>query len=434
MSRLPRRFRESLCLPEFLCLLCSLVPAGQGTRLWADAIDRWLLDDARPRQHDQGKRLLRILLQKKAEVVGILPFRISIEGQKPTMQAGAINSNMVSRLVNALELAQGLREEMEFAPFDEKVRTTHEPNAILKLDYFNKPEDRRKLLQLADRRGGKPFRPDVLLTGEVVLTKDLGKARVLIHGFERQTPEKLDELIRFTVDTDRTILADCGVNYFVPPDLLRTPVQADLRAAARGKRVILPDFPVDVVVHYNGEKQPLEEEDGQVKLRAPSPAAGDTVTFEMHNNTRDRLGVILAVDGVSTLFKERLGDKAPAECTKWILEPGKTVVVSGFYIKERGPKNLQPFWVLPEEAWADVPESPFKGVYSLHVFGKKPERVEMPESKSISRKTSLRKLSTRRGPVKPNDEAVDGKQLQRVEFLHDEEPLAALNIRYSSAK
>src|SRR5262249_52683566 len=158
-----------------------------------------------------------------------------------------------------------------------------------------------------------------------------------------------------TVDTDRTILADCGVNFVVPPDLLRTPLQADVQAAKRGKRVILPDFPVDVVVHYNGEKQPLEEEDGQVKLRAPAPAAGDTVTFDLQNNSKDRLGVILAVDGVSTLFKERLGDKAPAECTKWILEPGETLGVSGFYIKERGPKNLQPFKVLPEEAWADVP-------------------------------------------------------------------------------
>ena len=61
---------------------------------------------------------------------------------------------------------------------------------------------------------------------------------------------------------------------------------------------------------------------GELKVRhnkTGDPKEGQKVKFVISNTTKDTVGVVLAIDGKSTLFAEDLTSKQPGECTKWIL-------------------------------------------------------------------------------------------------------------------
>ena len=75
----------------------------------------------------------------------------------------------------------------------------------------------------------------------------------------------------------------------------------------------------------------------------------------IQNVSQDTVGVVLAVNGKNTLFQEDLTSKPVAECTKWVLGPGETYTVEGFYMTEDG-KDVRAFKVLSndESAKADL--------------------------------------------------------------------------------
>jgi hypothetical protein len=110
---------------------------------------------------------------------------------------------------------------------------------------------------------------------------------------------------------------------------------------------------------------------GEVRVRgskAADPKEGQKVKFVVSNVSQDTVGVVLAVNGKSSLFLEDLASKSPGECTKWILSPGETYTIEGFYMSEDG-KDVRTFKVLSDDDSAKADLAPDqKGVFTLFAF------------------------------------------------------------------
>ena len=57
------------------------------------------------------------------------------------------------------------------------------------------------------------------------------------------------------------------------------------------------------------------------------PREKQVVTFLLRNVSKERVGVVLKVNNKNTLYEE---EEEPAQCTKWILDPGEQLEVKGF--------------------------------------------------------------------------------------------------------
>jgi hypothetical protein len=403
----------------------------------ADYIDNAIREEAR--------EVWKVLNTNNYQTVGVLKFRVTRGKQPATLNAGVINGNLAARLENALRLASEA-DTPEIVEDASRQILLQLGRRGAGLDYFSREKDRQALLDLQLKRGRTTVRFDVLLTGEVILSKDFRTAQVRILMFDRKVPA-LQEVRKFKVAVDRDLLADSGVNFVVRRSVTRDANQADNEAAdnaeknqANNSNVLKKDdenpFPIELTVLYNGVPTELQStSDGEIQFRTLDPKKGDKVLFKLRNTNKEQTyGVVLAVDGWNTLFRERVMDKAPYECTKWILDPGEEITVEGFYTKEEGKKNVLPFTVLSDEESEAMPEDfGMRGVYSLHVFAQAPERVLANDGKSESRRISLRSL-VHRGLVQASNEGVDGKKLERVEFKADREPMATVQIRYFTGK
>jgi hypothetical protein len=120
----------------------------------------------------------------------------------------------------------------------------------------------------------------------------------------------------------------------------------------------------------NGQMVPFELDPagpspGAMRFTCREPLESDNVQFAIENVSRDvRVACVLKINGENTLFRER--DAAP-NCRKWIVEPGKTVNIGGFYEGEVG-KNMRKFLVKPQPD-PDEPLSPsLQGTIDFHVF------------------------------------------------------------------
>src|SRR5262249_16738533 len=64
----------------------------------------------------------------------------------------------------------------------------------------------------------------------------------------------------------------------------------------------------------------------------PKPDADVKVMFKMTNKMQKRLGVVVLVNGINTVASnEKMPDREPESCSRWVLEPGKTYGVYGFH-------------------------------------------------------------------------------------------------------
>ena len=122
------------------------------------------------------------------------------------------------------------------------------------------------------------------------------------------------------------------------------------------------------------------------------PKEGQKVTLKLENKGSEQMAVVLKVNGMNTIFQET---QDPLNCTKWVLEPGKTYNIRGFYTGETGD-NLLPFKVLSDEESKakaeEMKDNTAFGCVEIFVFrsgtgtGTTPE----DEEKTISRHVSFR--------------------------------------------
>ncbi|NNE01391.1 MAG: hypothetical protein HKN47_29095 [Pirellulaceae bacterium] len=105
--------------------------------------------------------------------------------------------------------------------------------------------------------------------------------------------------------------------------------------------------PVLLRIYYDDQLQnlSLDTSGGQNNLTISDPKEGQVVTFEIENVSDAVMGVVLAINGVNTLYG---GDATePRSSAKWILQPKRKYGVRGIYSKDH--KSVTPIRGVSDE-------------------------------------------------------------------------------------
>jgi hypothetical protein len=401
----------------------------------------------------QARKMFETISAKKAGVVGVLKFRAQKGSEPETFFAGPINIHLAEMLENVLIAGR--------FHLDHNTRIVR--NASLtassvgqKLNYLN-PADRTKLFNLVyNEAEGQTTTPDMFFTGVVKLDQKTHQTTVVIEAFDKNG-QAIEEVARFTADSDRTILGDFGQAYilarrdvFARPDVdgvdsraqpIAPPITPSFRMteSLAVLRMKLNNLPVDF------EPDPAGPSPGAMRFTSREPLETDTVRFEIENLSRDtRVACVLKINGESTLFRER---DAALNCRKWIINPGEIKVIGGFYEGETG-KNMRKFVVKPEPN-PDEPLSPsLQGTIDFHVFvedkdgAARSDNEIAPITRGLTRDVTnyadLNRAMLSRGDLKKRGIILGGAteqgyKLQPMEFLNPREQ-AHWFIRYQPKK
>ncbi|MGH9677482.1 MAG: hypothetical protein ACRD36_10305, partial [Candidatus Acidiferrum sp.] len=296
---------------------------------------------------------------------------------------------------------------------------------------YAKAEDRRELFNMEYPLviGKEPVKPDLFLTGTVILDAKNHKTSVQLISFDAKTWKPRE--VRgagFSVDTERSLLADAGRQFVLERALVKraTPVpdkdeppeevvkkdekakddkavddavaRADAEPSTSSppsngiKPASLAPSTVKLEVLYNNQVVPLESDKqnpGGSGFSIPDPKLGDRVAFRITNTNEERVAVALLVNGVNTI-NEQLED--PALCTKWIIDGKQSLIVDGYYVGRTGEQNVKPFTVLPDKdseeyftrGSSDLADERL-GTISMNVFLASDAKTQMAGDKAVSR-------------------------------------------------
>jgi hypothetical protein len=106
-----------------------------------------------------------------------------------------------------------------------------------------------------------------------------------------------------------------------------------------------------VTIQYTGKDQTLKPEapdagSTAMNFRIETPALKDKVHLKVKNRSDKKIGVVVLVNGLSTLYQEV--EEAPCSMSRWIIEPNAEVTIRGFY--QESNKDVLPFQVVAPES------------------------------------------------------------------------------------
>lgn len=323
----------------------------------------------------QARKLYETIAARKAGTVAVLKFRAQKASEPETFHAGRINMTMAEMLENVL-IAGKVNLDQDTRIIRNASLTAS--SAGQKLNYLN-PADRSKLFNLVYAEAeGQSATPDVFFTGVVKLDQRTHTTTVIIEAFDRAN-NSIDEIARFTAENDPATISEFGQAYVLATrDVFGSPDAGLAKAAdaqGDGARTLTPftrstESLGMLKMFLNKEPVPFEPDSagqspGALRFNCREPMESDTVEFAIDNVSKDqRIAVVLKINGESTLKRER--DSA-ANCQKWIVDPGKSLAIGGFYESETG-KNMRKFVVKPTPN-PDEPLSPsLQGTIDFHVF------------------------------------------------------------------
>lgn len=321
--------------------------------------------------------MVQYLHRHKIENVGVLKFEVKDGSAAPSMHAGLLNGKIAEELEVALTMS---------VPDDVPLGVIHNATAAaFKQDPHagcETPAERRKLF---DRDyplawGKESVKAGAFLTGRVSLGLDKdGKSDPKSTLVEVRAFDKTGDVIKtwnLEVKTDRVLLADSGKGFKLSKkplggkDLGLAPAEeADIRALDGGAGV--EAYPVSLKILYDGKEQGLSADAGAGKLncfRIAPPQVGQSVSLVVKNEGDKKVGVVLCVNGLNTLYQEPEG--CPADMHKWVLEKGQEYLIEGFEGEDH--KSVYPFEVVSPDA-AKVADEPFAdseliGLITMHVL------------------------------------------------------------------
>ena len=296
-----------------------------------------------------------------------------------------------------------------------------------KLTYLTE-EGRKKLFGLEYPLvvGGGKATPDLFFTGVIQLDSEKQTTRVEVLAFGRDSKDLEPTGIVIQVKTDRPLLADTGSSFVLNRRALRDREREDDAEAIRdaesrreGKTepalksmqrlVELKLYLDDVAVGL----EPDRANPGNARFTCRPPRPGEKVRFALKNLSDRRLAVVLQINGMNTLYEEKL---EAIRCRKWVLPPeARPLIIDGFYVKETG-KNRKEFVVLPEkESRQEVLGDAAQGTIQMHVFVEGPEKKEEEfEDRLITRglpdrawNTARRSLTTPAAAQAPDGQPVE---------------------------
>lgn len=326
---------------RFAALLSGLICClGAGT-VYADAIDAALTSNAR--------QLVNSLHEREYRNVAVLPFRVQKPGERPTFHAGLINHNLPERVGNAIIL--GMR------PGEPLIGLCTDPVSVIESELgdsgYRTAEQRRSLFRpmYPVITGGRK-RIDAFLTGKVILDPVNENVRVEIEVFDAIDPEVIQDICTFHCKLDDFILADASIGFtrqngkrvltraLSANDIVSGNSVGSAKSTSMSRRTVSSrpsasssiDSPLSMIdfrIMYDNQPVTIRQSNGA--FVADDPKAGQNVTFEVRNRLQEKLGVVVTVNGTSTLYTEK---GQPSQMTRWVLEPGKLYRIKGFHKKD----------------------------------------------------------------------------------------------------
>lgn len=316
--------------------------------------------------------VLKQLQQRGYQNVGVLKFMVKKGKSEPSFSVGAMNHNLATRLENALILADDPAKPLGVIRDATSVAAHEAPKAN-----YGTAAGREQLLKLSYPLawGSKKVSADAFLTGSVELSVDMKQTTVNLLCFDRKSA-KLDNLVTFSVKTDRSILSDCGQSYMLAKRSLNTR-DANLDEEAANNSAIIDGQPnpppggnnsildtyVKVDIKYDNNVQSITPDSasgGEFKTGDPKP--GQKIEFTLSNLSDQRIGVVLKINGKSTFNME---EEENDRCALWVLEPKgmekSTGNIKGFYNMEA--KTFDEFKALSDEESVSAFESLKRGGY-----------------------------------------------------------------------
>jgi hypothetical protein len=329
----------------------------------------------------EAPKIMKYIKDHGYHTVGVLKFAVKKGNQPASLNTGTLNTKIAKSLEHALILLSDPSKPIDIIEDASKAAAGHSRGAT-----FRTAKGRRGLLDHAYPLAWGPHHkePDALLTGEVVVARDMKTLTLEVAAFDRKTPDALAEVASIkNLHVSRDVLAGIGQSFVLSRQLSHHGARDVDQAAAddaanRDTTSANPasdsDDPVKLQILYDDQPVSIDTDatnPGELKVRrnkAADPKEGQKVKFVISNTTKDTVGVVLAIDGKNTLFAEDLTSKQPGECTKWMLGAGQSYTIEGFYASEDG-KEVHAFKVLSDDDSAKVELAPEqKGMFSMFVF------------------------------------------------------------------
>jgi hypothetical protein len=379
-------------------LLALAAPAAR-----ADAIDRALVRNSTD--------IMAKVRGLKAGTVAVLKFEVKVGDKPASFDAGPANTKLAQKLENLLILANDSKHKL-FVVADAGTAAAAAAGKAGSPFTWRTDTGRAMFCELPalplawDK--SQSLRPDAFVTGRLELSADLAETRVTLYGFTRSNPADLVTLLTVTgasgmepakpLHTDRSVLALAGVAFAVGamPANSRKADDAAARQArelfaagqpGNAERVfaaLAQHSPVRLEVLLNGQAVPLRADDdapggGRVVWPAGGIGPNDTVEFRLTSaSTTDRFSVLLAMNGRNTNARnpeDDLNVRDGRDQRKWVLDPGESIRIRGFYTDLSG--NHNPFSVLSageSERLFGLMSPKFRGRISMLVYGERPEK------------------------------------------------------------
>jgi hypothetical protein len=277
--------------------------------------------------------------------VGVLKFLVRREGEREYRDnVGAMNLTLAKQFEVALIMCQTVATRVGVVENASAVAAT-----IPGADHRS-PEGCGRLF---DARyplawGKEKVQVDAFLTGLVDVSRNLRQLQIQVEMIDRQT--RRSEIIRKTVARNSpSRLSEMGESFGVRGAFdggtvtvvgreQDRPVadgaafqSAALAAGNQAKHPLQFPQPVELEIRYDGQPVTIEFRDG--KAFVAEPKEGQRVELALsHRGKDERFAIVLKVNGVNTLFKQRQPD---FHCDKWVLPRGsRPLIVGGFQLDQ----------------------------------------------------------------------------------------------------
>lgn len=334
-------------------------------------------------------QVLKHCEDKNYRNIAVLKFQVDIDGKGYKDNVGTIGLTMCTRLEMALLMQMGGKGKKFGIIEDANAVAAKIPGAT-----HVAVEGRPKLFAAKYPLywGNDKVNPDVIVTGllKVGATPD----QLILSIVAAAKESKYEKVTTITMRNQPDKLAELGQSFVMKGLLDSEPAKekpkANVKPAPKPMTTEKPkleakiaeaasdvlsnktehplttpsDCPISLEIKYDGKEIPFEFRDG--KAFAAEPHEGQVVTLTLkHNGKGGRLGCVLKVNGINTLFKET---KPDAACRMWLLSAGDNpIVVKGFQIDNN---TIEPFRVssAEESAKNEVKYGRDVGLITLTVF------------------------------------------------------------------
>lgn len=404
------------------------------------------------------------LQEKGYKNVGVLKFRIKKGEEDVSDDVGTLNQLAADRLETALILANPHDEAEQLGIIRDASAVAA---GISGANHLN-PEGRKRLFsgEYPLAWGDRQVKPDVLLSGVMVVPDDLQQMTVGIFYFDA-SGGKLQKIVPvFKAEPEPLNVTELGESFNLRGafDGGTTQLTGDEAQEKKKKKVVQqaslvkkgeskfpledPVAPVKLRILYDGQPVSLQIKDGAAFI--PEPEEHQEVQFVLERNdpSNRRYGVVLKVNGESTLYRHT---KPALSCAKWIIEAqSKPITIRGY---QMDAETAEKFLILSrEESRAhEMHYGKDVGQISITVFQETPDdlppgdfldeeaedllaltRSAFPKKKANS--LSALKFALRGGIVRARGLIVAGQetaqQIRKVKLDPDPTPVMSATVTY----